>query len=107
MRCQSAGGSFGLESEFLELSFDGFGPDLVALLFGMKGVGHDFLGEDSFFSEELVGDIEVVDALAVVEFRDELVDLNVVFALWIIWVDASREDSKEEDFCLGAAGADG
>lgn len=57
-----------LEAEFLELGLDGFGPDLVALFLGVEGVGHDLFGEDAFGGEEFIGDVEVVNTLAVVEF---------------------------------------
>ena len=58
---------FFLQSEFFELRLDGFGPDFVALLPRMEGVGHDLFSEDTVGSEEFIGNVEVVNALAGVE----------------------------------------
>ena len=43
-----------LESKFLELGLDRFRPNLVTLLSWVEGVGHDFLGENTFGGEKFI-----------------------------------------------------
>ena len=93
-----------LAEEFGEFGFDGFGPDFVTFGVGVKVVGHDAGGESAVVFQKAGADIEIEDVFTVIEFLDHLVDLGD-FAALVVEVFSTREDSEEEDFHLGLAGA--
>ena len=55
---------------------DGVGPDLVTLGGEMQKVRHDFLGQGAVGLEELVADIQEINIFAIVELRNDGIDLN-------------------------------
>ena len=88
--------------QFLELGFDGFGPDGVAGFAEVEEVGHDFAAEGAVFLEELGADVEVVHGLAVGEFLKNGVGAFVDLTAFVGGIGAAREDAEDEGFCLGS-----
>src|SRR5262249_27329379 len=64
-----------LLQQLLHVVLDGAGPDSVALLAQVQVVRHDCPGQVAVLVEELRADVLVDDVLAIIELRDDLVDL--------------------------------
>jgi len=66
----------------------------------MQEVGHDVLGQRALLLGKLRADIEVFDALAVVEFGDLLIDRRDLLADRRAGLGAAREDAQQQHLGL-------
>ena len=97
-----------LLGQFRQLARDAVGPDLIALRGEVQEVGHDFLRQRTVGLQEFLADVQIVNALAVVEFGDRGVDhFEFVAAGVRAGLFAARENREQKNLGLWLLGADG